>query len=290
MRDYAKVSPRFWTGTTGRELRAKGADCQLVALYLLTCPSSNMIGLYYLPIPTVAHETGMTLEGASKALRRVCDGVFAHYDEASETVWVVNMARDQIGEQLKPTDKQAIGAARALEEHRSSSLALKFHAHYREAFHLPPSKAIASPIEGPSMPPRSQEQEQEQEQEKNLARLPGERVPVVLVPDAVMPRFDIDALYRAYPRKQGKAKGIERLKSIVTSDADYQAHAAAIGHLVAHVKRDLPLDFVPHFSTWANGKWEDYRDGIPVPPRTNGKPAAPAPEHRPDSFRPFGGT
>lgn len=168
MRTYAKVSPRFWTGSTGRAIREMGPDCQLVALYLLTAPSSNMIGLYYLPLPTVAHETGMTLEGASKALRRVADGVFAHYDEASETVWIVNMARDQIGEQLKPSDKQAIGIARQLEEHRASSLARAFHAHYCEAYHLPDMKPLASPLQAPSKPLRSQEIEQEQEQEQKF--------------------------------------------------------------------------------------------------------------------------
>ena len=88
MRDYAKVSPAFWMGETGRKLRGMGSEVQLVALYLLTSPSANMIGLYYLPIPVLCHETGMSREGASKALRRAFEGGFASYDEASETVWV----------------------------------------------------------------------------------------------------------------------------------------------------------------------------------------------------------
>ncbi|EPR0667076.1 hypothetical protein ACUZZ3_005115, partial [Escherichia coli] len=36
MRDYAKVSPRFWLGETGRELRKAGAEAQVVAFYLMT--------------------------------------------------------------------------------------------------------------------------------------------------------------------------------------------------------------------------------------------------------------
>ncbi len=38
MRDYAVVSPRFWTGDTGRFLR-QHPDAQRLALYLMTCPS-----------------------------------------------------------------------------------------------------------------------------------------------------------------------------------------------------------------------------------------------------------
>ena len=76
MRDYAIVSPRFWIGTTGRELRRLGPEVQVVALYLLTAPHSNMIGLYYLPIPTLCHETGARhgkgLPSPSKPLEGVC--------------------------------------------------------------------------------------------------------------------------------------------------------------------------------------------------------------------------
>jgi hypothetical protein len=50
MRDYAKVAPTFWNGETGKKIRELGRDAQVVALYLITCPSSNWIGLYYLPL------------------------------------------------------------------------------------------------------------------------------------------------------------------------------------------------------------------------------------------------
>ena len=69
MRDHAIVSPHFWTGETGRQLR-KDADAQRIALYLMTCPSANMIGLYYIPIPLISHEVGISLQGASKGLAR----------------------------------------------------------------------------------------------------------------------------------------------------------------------------------------------------------------------------
>ena len=98
MRDYARVSPAFWTGDTGRALRKAGTDAQLMALYVLTCPSANMIGLYYLPLPTIAFETGMSIKGASKALERLSCAGFAYFDFSDSLIWVPQMARYQIGD------------------------------------------------------------------------------------------------------------------------------------------------------------------------------------------------
>jgi hypothetical protein len=59
MRNYAKIAPQFWIGNTGRKLRDAGSEALLVALYLLSSPHANMLGLYYLPRPFIAHETGL---------------------------------------------------------------------------------------------------------------------------------------------------------------------------------------------------------------------------------------
>ena len=69
MRDYAKVSPHFWVGKTGKQLK-KNPEALVVAMYLMTNPHANMLGLYYMPQMFIAHETGLTLEGASKGLQR----------------------------------------------------------------------------------------------------------------------------------------------------------------------------------------------------------------------------
>lgn len=166
MREYSKVSPRFWIGSTGKKLKKLGADVQLVALYLMTCPSSNMIGLYHLSLPTLSHETGLSLEGASKGLRRGFEGGFCDYDDMEEVVWVFEMARFQIGEELDPKDKRVMGVSRELEEYRKSRFYKDFHKRYKKAFHLKDMKPLASPFEAPCKPLRSHEQEQEHEQEK----------------------------------------------------------------------------------------------------------------------------
>src|SRR5712691_9913828 len=106
MRDYGKVAPQFWIGETGRQLRALGCAVQVVALYLLTCPHASMIGLYYLPLSVLLHETGLTPEAASQAFASLASVGFAYYDAASEMVWIPEMARFQIGEALKSGDKR----------------------------------------------------------------------------------------------------------------------------------------------------------------------------------------
>lgn len=162
MRDYGKVSPQFWTGDTGKALKKAGPEAVIVAMYLITSPHANMIGLYYLPMLYLAHETGLGNEGASKGLERAIEAGFCTYDEASEHVFVHAMARFQIGEQLDAKDKRCKGVENELAKTPKGALRLAFTKMYRVAFHLaePPKE------EAPSKPLASQEQEQEQEKEK----------------------------------------------------------------------------------------------------------------------------
>jgi hypothetical protein len=169
VRDYSKVSPRFWTGETGKEIRKLGPECQVVAFYLFTCPSANMLGLYYLAMPTLCHETGRPLKGALKALRSLREAKFAYYDVPSEQVYVPNMAREQIGERLKRKDNRHVAVMNELERLRKTPFFNDFVNRYRIPFELHDVEIepdFTSPSGGPSEPLRSQKQEQEQEQKQ----------------------------------------------------------------------------------------------------------------------------
>jgi hypothetical protein len=171
VRDYSKVSPRFWTGETGRELRKLGKQTQVVAFYLFTCPSANMLGLYYLAMPTLCHETGSPLQGAMKALRSLKEVNFAYYDLPSEQVYVPNMAREQIGERLERRDNRHKAVLNELQRLRKTPFFNDFLSRYRVPFELQDVEiepTLASPLGGPSEPLRSQNQNQEQKQEQNL--------------------------------------------------------------------------------------------------------------------------
>lgn len=135
MRDYGRVAPTFWTRGSGKKLRGN-PKAQIVALYLFTCPTSSMIGIYHLAIPTMAHEIGLTVEDAERALADVCALDIAKYDAEEELVYLPEGARYQIGERLKPGDKRAAGIRVALARFARHAFAVDFAQRYAAEFAL----------------------------------------------------------------------------------------------------------------------------------------------------------
>ncbi|EMM1612234.1 DNA-binding protein [Raoultella ornithinolytica] len=171
MRDYATVAPQFWLGKTGRELRKKGAEAQVVSFYLMTSPHANMLGLYYLPILYIAHETGLGLEGASKGLKSSIEAGFCSYDEDAEMVWVHEMAAYQVGKALKPGDNRCAGVRSEYASLTENSFLSSFYERYKDDFHLSIKRETRQISEGASKGLRSQDQEQDQEQEQDKDHL-----------------------------------------------------------------------------------------------------------------------
>lgn len=146
MRDYGKVSPKFWIGKTGKALR-KHPEAQIVALYLITCPTSDMTGVFNCPLMYIAHETGLGEEGALKGLARLYEVDFCTFDEESDTVFVHEMAKYQIGEELKVNDNQVKSVKKAFSTMKGV-IRTRFFEMYKTSFHL----IDASPSEAPSKP------------------------------------------------------------------------------------------------------------------------------------------
>lgn len=146
MRDYTKLSPQFWISPQGKAIRQLGPIVRLTALYLLSSPQATMLGIYYLPLPYLAHELDTPLEGASKALDKLCQLQFCTYDKATEYVWVREMAYSQVGS-LKPSDnrvKQIRDMYQALPE---LPFLKDFYHRYQSILHLQP-RELRSPCEG----------------------------------------------------------------------------------------------------------------------------------------------
>lgn len=163
MRDYSKVCPKFWTGETGQEIARRGSEALLVALYLMTSPHSNMLGLYYQPVLYMAEETGLSPEGASKGLQQCREAGFCDYDAASKFVWVFEMASYQIGSELAANDKRCKGIQKDYNALPNVPFLAAFFDRYADKFHLterreyvPKEKGLQlnliSPIEAPSKP------------------------------------------------------------------------------------------------------------------------------------------
>lgn len=165
MRSYGTVAATFWTRGSGKLLRGD-PEAQVVALYLMTGPASSMTGIYHLALPTLAHETGCPIEGACKALRRVCGVEIATYDEADELVWVPKLAFYQIGPSLAANDKRVRGVINAISQYAGHRFYWEFVREYGEKYNLgirAPSKGHRRPSEGTCKPLRSQDQDQDQE-------------------------------------------------------------------------------------------------------------------------------
>lgn len=112
-----------------------------------------MLGLYYLPMPTICHELNMTPQGASKALGMAFEGAFAAYDHDSEIVFVYEMARFQIGERLLATDNKVKAIEKMLQPFKKCSFFKAFLDKYATRFHIKmeaPSKGVPVPVEAPS--------------------------------------------------------------------------------------------------------------------------------------------
>lgn len=97
MRKFAKISSDFWTSPLGKKIRNCELEAKALTFYLMTCPHANMMGIYYLPLPLVAHEIGVPMEGVQRGLEALIKVSFCSYDLESEYVWIHEMAISQIG-------------------------------------------------------------------------------------------------------------------------------------------------------------------------------------------------
>ncbi len=138
MRKYGVVAPAFWTGPTGKLLKQKPHHVRLLAVYLITSPHANMIGLYYLPWVVVPHESGLTQQEAQEGIGVLGspDIRFAEYDFDSEMVWVPEMARYQIGERLKRADNNRKAIENIVRSLPKNPFTEKFYDRYEQAFNL----------------------------------------------------------------------------------------------------------------------------------------------------------
>lgn len=182
MRDYSKVSPRFWNGKTGKALKDGGTNAVVVAMYLMTCPHSNMIGLFYVSKSYIAVDTGLSLEEAEQGLRWACEVGFCEYDECTEIVWVRQMATYQIASNLDEKDNRCKCVQKEYDALPENPFLSGFYAKYVSAFHMARQRGspaeIARNQQTPSKPLLSQEQEQEQKQNTKEPKVPVTDEPI----------------------------------------------------------------------------------------------------------------
>lgn len=111
---YGVVFPEFWTGPTGKAIRAEGKDAVILALYLMTSRYATMIGVFRLLVDDVKAETGIGLKGLIRGFNTLERLDFADYDAATQHVWVREMAKFRMHlykkSPLDPDDLRVKGA------------------------------------------------------------------------------------------------------------------------------------------------------------------------------------
>ncbi|MGJ7552631.1 hypothetical protein ACSFBI_01430 [Variovorax sp. RB3P1] len=271
MRDYAVVPTKFWITPLAKSLRGNPA-AQVVALYLLSGPHANMIGLYHLPVAYIAQDTGIPIEGASKALSSLSEAGYCTFDEQADVVFVHGMAPEQIGPGLALADKRTKAVLREWMAVQSDSLRREFHRRYAEAYHLPPmpggdqldqeaTKPLAAPIEAPSMPLGSQDQEHGQEHDHRQESFSSGQSPDGAISIGKVSKPAQNSIYspefeqawKEYPMRPGhsKTEAYKCWKARLASGEDVQAMVAGVRRYAAYCEAmRTESRFVKHAATF----------------------------------------
>lgn len=133
---FRRVAPTFWTGETGKALRKRGPEALAVAMFLMTSPNANMLGLYVQPLAFIAYYVALPVEGVAKALKDCADVGFAEFDADSEVIWILAMAKWQIGTQLSSGDKLCKHVQKAYDALPKNPFLGVFFDRYAAAYHL----------------------------------------------------------------------------------------------------------------------------------------------------------
>jgi hypothetical protein len=194
MRPYSKVAPRYWTGQLSEKLAGDPVG-HVVALYLMTCPAGNMIGMFNLRPREIAGAIGLPLRGADTA-EGCCTSVegalaklealgFVELDRELGIIWVVKFAgHDTPAPITKPGDPKPAAVRKQLAEINPTSplyerWLLRWGSHFRVVVpkkngtptHTNEGVVVEWGSSGGRVGGYSQDQEQEQKQEqKNKGR------------------------------------------------------------------------------------------------------------------------
>lgn len=104
MADYRTVQTRMW-----REdgwFQNLPTDARLLWIYLFTNPSASICGMYRLPIRTITFESGIPEKRVRELLAQFGQEGKAYYE--GETVWVVRMRENQLGDKISENQRRGI--------------------------------------------------------------------------------------------------------------------------------------------------------------------------------------
>lgn len=85
------------------------------------------------------------------------------------------------------------------------------------------------------------------------------------------PKFDFESLYREYPRREGKAAGMKRLATMITTEEDFTLFATAVRNYAEKCRVEaIEPKFIKLWSSFIGTKdcesWRDYIEFKASPP------------------------
>ena len=132
-RSYAKIFTGKWRSRSFRTLRGNPWAIVLQD-YLMSCPASEMSGVFYMPKYLIEGELGIPHDELENAIKILEEADFCRfYDD--EYVFVFNMARYQIADALSPDDNRWKSLMRDIEE-MPDNIRREFIIRYNEDFNL----------------------------------------------------------------------------------------------------------------------------------------------------------
>ena len=139
-RKFAKVYPNVWKS---EKMRNVGASAKLLAMYFLTSPSYCMVGIYEQTKELIRKHTGLSHEGLDQAFSELIRVGLVRYDDATEVVWVVDMAVSQVseGRLSESQEKGVLNELARLSIECQFPFVDEFIQHYRERYPFLPRDA-----------------------------------------------------------------------------------------------------------------------------------------------------
>ena len=269
---YVKMHETFWTGETGREIRALGLEAQVVAHYLINNRHANMTGLYLLPLMYISADTGIPIEAPSKplrspfngvnnTLRSLCEAGFCSYDYDTETIFVHEMAKYQIGDYLRENDKRVKGIENILLEHSKCPLLNDFLKKYADVYCLHGISPIEAPSKPLGKPLRSQTTVTDNSNRKQTTVTESKNPPGP--PKGTGSVFksqkDFDHFWKSYPKKVGKQAAIRSWEKTnkIRPELDFILMALEQQKKSKQWAKDGG-QYIPNPATWlSQGRWDD---------------------------------
>jgi len=90
---YRTVQGKFWKD---KKVRKLSSNEKLIFAYFITAPTAHYSGLYYVPKSVIHGETGLSEKVVDKALEKLEKFGIVKYDNDTEEVLVLNMAKHQV--------------------------------------------------------------------------------------------------------------------------------------------------------------------------------------------------